>query len=227
MALLEQLSKDWQVILADEFEKPYWSKLDAYVAKERATQTVYPAEEHTFHALNTTSYDKIKVVLLGQDPYHGPGQAHGLSFSVLPGQPKPPSLVNIFKELESDLGIKAPKHGYLQGWAEQGVLLLNTVLTVRQKQPNSHQKQGWEEFTDAVIRKVSARQDPVIFLLWGTPAKKKTKLIDTKRHVVIESAHPSPLSAHNGFFGSRPFSKINDALRDLGKDPIDWKLAEA
>jgi uracil-DNA glycosylase len=226
MALLDQLNEDWQTVLADEFKKPYWGKLDAFVAEERATKTVYPSEEDTFSALNAATYDQIKVLLLGQDPYHGPNQAHGMSFSVLPGEAKPPSLVNIFKELEADLGIKAPKHGYLQGWADQGVLMLNAVLTVRQREPNSHQKQGWEDFTDAIIKKVSARQDPVIFLLWGGPAKKKTKLIDTKRHVVIESAHPSPLSAHNGFFGSKPFSKINAALAELGKDPIDWKLKE-
>lgn len=226
MALLDQLNEDWQTVLADEFKKPYWGKLDAFVAEERATKTVYPSEENTFSALNAATYDQIKVLLLGQDPYHGPNQAHGMSFSVLPGEAKPPSLVNIFKELEADLGIKAPRHGYLQGWADQGVLMLNAVLTVRQREPNSHQKQGWEDFTDAIIKKVSARQDPVIFLLWGGPAKKKTKLIDTKRHVVIESAHPSPLSAHNGFFGSKPFSKINAALAELGKEPIDWKLKE-
>lgn len=226
MALLDQLNEDWQTVLADEFKKPYWSKLDEYVTHERATQTVYPSEENTFSALNAMSYEGIKVLLLGQDPYHGPNQAHGMSFSVLPGESKPPSLNNMFKELQSDLGIKPPKHGYLKGWADQGVLLLNTVLTVRERQPNSHQKQGWEQFTDAIIKKVSARQEPVIFLLWGGPSKKKAKLIDASRHVIIESAHPSPLSAHNGFFGSKPYSKINEALVERGLEPIRWELDE-
>ncbi len=226
MALQDQLSASWREVLAAEFSKPYWAPLEAFVAAERAAHPgkIYPSEEDTFTALNTVPYDDIKVVLLGQDPYHGPDQAHGLSFSVLPGERVPPSLANMYKELRDDVGFELPKHGYLMSWAEQGVLLLNTVLTVRHKEPNSHSKQGWEKFSDAVIQKIGARAQPVIFLLWGAPARKKASKIDRARHEIIESAHPSPLSAHNGFFGSKPFSQVNAALARMGREPIVWQL---
>lgn len=226
MALKDQIDESWQGLLAGEFEKPYWSQLESFVAQQREAHPgkIYPVEEDVFAALNFANYEDIKVVLLGQDPYHGPGQAHGLSFSVQKGVRIPPSLRNIYKELNSDLGCEIPEHGNLSKWAEQGVMLLNAVLTVRHKEANSHKKQGWEKFTDAIIKTVNEREDPVIFLLWGGSAKKKKKKIDAERHVIIESAHPSPLSAHNGFFNSTPFSKINEALADLGKDPIDWQI---
>jgi uracil-DNA glycosylase len=226
MALQDHLDASWRELLADEFTKDYWSKLEEFVTAQRAEHPgkIYPPEDQTFAALNVVPYDDIKVVLLGQDPYHGPGQAHGLSFSVLEGQKTPPSLRNIYKELKSDLGHEIPDHGYLMKWAEQGVVLLNTVLTVRHKEANSHRKQGWEKFTDAVIKKINEREDAVIFLLWGGPAKKKAKKIDTDRHVIVSAAHPSPLSAHNGFFGTKPFSTINAALEEHGKAPIDWKI---
>ncbi|MEM1349181.1 MAG: uracil-DNA glycosylase [Myxococcota bacterium] len=225
MALAEQLNQGWQDLLSAEFEKPYWSALEEFVARERATNPgkIYPPHEEVFAALNFVRYDDIKVVLLGQDPYHGPGQAHGLSFSVKSGIGIPPSLRNMYKELASDLGVDQPDHGMLTAWAEQGVLLLNTVLTVRHKEANSHRKQGWEKFTDAVIELISAREDPVVFLLWGGAAKKKTKKI-AEHHVIIASAHPSPLSARHGFFGSKPYSKANAALREHAKEPIDWAL---
>ena len=228
MALKDHLNASWQEILASEFDKPYWAELEAFVEQERSEHPgkIYPPPEQVFAALNKVDYDDIKVLLVGQDPYHGPGQAHGLSFSVAKGQSKPPSLRNIFKELESDTGADSPSHGSLMSWAEQGVLLLNTVLTVRHKEANSHKKKGWEKFTNAVIKKVAEREDPVVFLLWGGQAKKAKKHIKDDRHVVIESAHPSPLSAHNGFFGSKPFSKINAALTEMDKAPITWAIAE-
>lgn len=179
-----------------------------------------------FEALQITPYEKVKIVILGQDPYHGPNQAHGLSFSVQPGVKVPPSLQNIYKELQNDLGISPVNHGYLVPWAEQGVLLLNTVLTVRQGQAYSHQGKGWEQLTDKVIEKLNERQDPVVFILWGKPAQKKISMIDTSKHVIIKSVHPSPLSAHRGFFGSKPFSQANNALVALGKTPIDWQLPQ-
>lgn len=226
MALQDTLAASWQELLADEFEKAYWSKLEAFVEQERTDNPgkIYPPEDKVFAALNFADYADVKVVLIGQDPYHGPGQAHGLSFSVEKGVSIPPSLRNMYKELESDLGISAPKHGSLEHWAEQGVLLLNTVLTVRHKEANSHRKQGWEKFTDAVIKKMNEREDPLVFILWGGSAKKKQKHIDTDRHTIIASAHPSPLSAHNGFFGTSPYSKVNEALEEMGKEPIDWEL---
>ena len=218
----ENLPGDWSEVLREALEAPSFQKLEHFVEDERRKATVYPSEEELFSAFRLTPYARVRVLLLGQDPYHGPGQAHGLAFSVKPGVPLPPSLVNIFKELESDLGPPRPTSGSLVPWAEQGVLLLNAVLTVRQGEPNSHEGQGWEQFTDSVIRAVSAKPEPVVFLLWGNYARKKRKLIDTQRHEVIESPHPSPLSASGGFFGSRPFSRINDALMLRGQPPIDW-----
>lgn len=219
-----ELPEGWREALADEIQKPYFAKLEAFVEEERKNHTIFPPPEDVFAALEATPYDKVSVLILGQDPYHGPGQAHGLSFSVRPGIKPPPSLVNIYKELKDDLGVPIPKHGYLMHWAEQGILLLNTVLTVREHEAFSHRKHGWEKFTDAIIHKVSDKPDPVVFVLWGAPAQKKIELIDTSRHIIIKSAHPSPLSAKTGFFGSKPFSKVNAALEATGKPPIDWSL---
>jgi uracil-DNA glycosylase len=220
----EKLPADWREVLRDALEAESFQELEAFVAKERQRHTVYPSEEDLFSAFRLTPFERVRVLLLGQDPYHGAGQAHGLAFSVAPGVASPPSLVNIFKELKSDVGAELPKNGSLVPWAEQGVLLLNAVLTVRAGEPNSHAGQGWEAFTDAVIRAVNAKPEPVVFLLWGRYAQKKAKLIDTGRHVVLEGVHPSPLSAKNGFFGSRPFSHINEALVARGREPIDWRL---
>ncbi len=214
----------WRPILGPETEKPYYLQLQEFLREERARYTVYPPEPEVFTALQLTPFDRVKVFLLGQDPYPGPGQAHGLAFSVRPGVPTPPSLLNIFKELRDDLGCYIPNNGYLAPWAEQGVLLLNAVLTVRAGEPNSHQGKGWEKFTDAAIRAVGSREKPCVFLLWGNYARKKVNLIDTDRHVVIESPHPSPLSARRGFFGSRPFSQANAALRSFSEDEIDWQI---
>ncbi|MCF1616755.1 uracil-DNA glycosylase [Tetragenococcus koreensis] len=218
------IKNSWQDILADEFQKPYYRDLHEFLKQEYATQKIHPDMYHIFEALQITPYEKVKVVILGQDPYHGPNQAHGLSFSVQPGVKVPPSLQNIYKELQSDLGISPVNHGYLVSWAEQGVLLLNTVLTVREGQAYSHRGKGWERLTDKVIEKLNERQDPVVFILWGKPAQKKISMIDTAKHVIIKSVHPSPLSANRGFFGSQPFSKANNALMALGKTPIDWQL---
>ena len=193
---------------------------------ERAAHTVFPPADQVFAALEATPYEEVKVFLLGQDPYHGEGQAHGLSFSVLPGNTKPPSLINIFKELRDDSGCKIPNNGYLMPWAKQGVLLLNAVLTVRAHQANSHKAKGWEKFTDAVLKAVNEKEERVVFVLWGGYARKKTPLIDTTRHVIVESAHPSPLSAHTGFFGAKPFSQINAALREAGESEIDWQIPD-
>ncbi|MDN6639946.1 MAG: uracil-DNA glycosylase [Tetragenococcus halophilus] len=220
------IRNSWQDVLADEFQKPYYRDLHEFLKQEYATQKIHPDMYHIFEALQITPYEQVKVVILGQDPYHGPNQAHGLSFSVQPGVKVPPSLQNIYKELQSDLGIPPVNHGHLVSWAEQGVLLLNTVLTVREGQAYSHQGKGWERLTDKVIEKLNERQDPVIFILWGKPAQKKISMIDTSRHVIIKSVHPSPLSANRGFFGSKPFSKANNALIALGKSPIDWQLPE-
>jgi uracil-DNA glycosylase len=216
---------DWNPILRGEFEKPYWGELQTFVTSERQRHAVYPPHDEVFAALHLTPYAEVKVMILGQDPYHGQGQAHGLCFSVREGVPQPPSLQNILKELEADVGCTPPSHGCLDGWARQGVLLLNATLTVRARQAGSHQGKGWETFTDEVIRAVSAKPERVVFVLWGAYARKKKPLIDTGRHVVIESAHPSPLSAHNGFFGSHPFSQANQALVDAGREPVDWCLA--
>ncbi|NBD10567.1 uracil-DNA glycosylase [Corallococcus silvisoli] len=222
--LVDGLPEDWKQVLHDAIHAPSFKALETFVREERKEHTVFPSEEDLFSAFRLTPYADVRVLLLGQDPYHGPGQAHGLAFSVQPGVPPPPSLVNMFKELQSDVGAPKPRDGSLIPWAKQGVLLLNTVLTVRQATPNSHAKHGWEHFTDAVIRAVSARPDPVVFLLWGKPAQKKTALIDSKRHIVLEGVHPSPLSASKGFFGSKPFSTTNAALEKHGQRPIDWAL---
>jgi len=216
---------DWNPILKAELAQPYWADLQAFVAQERANHAVYPTPDEVFAALHLTPYADVKVLVLGQDPYHGPGQAHGLCFSVKPGVDPPPSLKNIFKEMESDLGLPPPAGGYLEPWARQGVLLLNASLTVRARSAGSHQGKGWETFTDAVIRAVNDKTETVVFILWGAFARKKKALIDTSRHVVIESAHPSPLSASNGFFGSRPFSGANEALVAAGREPVDWSLS--
>lgn len=223
---LPPLPGAWADVLAEETRKPYWAELSRFVAEERKSGPVFPPPDEVFAALELTPYEDVKVVLLGQDPYHDDGQAHGLCFSVRPGVPPPPSLVNMFKELQSDVGLRAPSHGNLVRWARQGVLLLNAVLTVRAHSPNSHKNRGWETFTDAVLRKVAERSDRIVFALWGAYAQKKAKLVDTSRHTVLTAAHPSPLSARNGFFGSRPFSAINDALQRAGKSPIDWQLPE-
>jgi uracil-DNA glycosylase len=215
---------DWNPILREQFDEPYWRELQQFVVDERAHHEVYPPHDEVFAALHLTPYAEVKVMILGQDPYHGPGQAHGLCFSVRRGVPAPPSLQNIFTELHSDLGIARPAHGSLEVWARQGVLLLNATLTVRAHAAASHQGKGWERFTDAVLRAVDAKPEPVVFILWGASARRKKKLIDTVRHVVIESPHPSPLSAHRGFFGSRPFSRANEALVAGGRAPVDWSV---
>lgn len=215
---------DWQDVLGEEFEKPYYLQLREFLKQEYFTKTVYPPMEDMWSAFRYTPYAKVKVVILGQDPYHGPGQAHGMSFSVKPGVPHPPSLQNMFKELHDDLGFDIPRDGTLIKWAKQGVLLLNTVLTVRAHQAHSHKDHGWEKFTDTVIQKLSQRNEPIVFVLWGRPAQQKERLIDTTRHAIIKAPHPSPLSAYRGFFGSRPYSKINNQLIAWGKEPIDFNL---
>ena len=217
---------DWNPLLRAEFEEPYWGELQTFVADERREHTVYPPHDEVFAALHLTPYHELKVVILGQDPYHGPRQAHGLAFSVRPGIKIPPSLRNIHQELHSDLGLPIPDHGSLDAWARQGVLLLNTSLTVRAGQAGSHAGKGWETFTDRVIDVAAAHPEPVVFILWGNHARRKRERIDTDRHVVLESPHPSPFSANNGFFGSRPFSRTNAALVAAGRDPVDWNLTE-
>ncbi len=221
------MATDWNPILGGELTKPYWAELQAFVRAERQRTTVYPPHEDVFAALHLTPFADTRVVILGQDPYHGPRQAHGLCFSVRRDVRIPPSLVNIHQELESDLGLALPGHGNLEAWARQGVLLLNTTLTVRAGQAASHQGKGWETFTDEVIRAVGAKSERVVFILWGSHARKKRALVVTGRHTIIESAHPSPLSARNGFFGSRPFSRANAALADAGRPTVDWSLAES
>ena len=215
---------DWNPVLRGEFARPYWEPLQQFVREERARYEVFPPASDVFNALHLTSYADTRVVILGQDPYHGPKQAHGLCFSVRPGVAVPPSLANIYKELAADLGCPVPNHGNLETWARQGVLLLNTTLTVRAGQAASHKGKGWETFTDEVLKAVVAKPHRVVFILWGSAARRKKSFIDLDRHTVIESAHPSPLSAHNGFFGSRPFSRTNDALRAAGLEPIDWAV---
>ena len=215
---------DWAPLLEAEMQKDYYQKLRTVLIKEYRTRTIYPDMYDIFNAMHYTPYNKIKVVILGQDPYHGPRQAHGLSFSVLPGVDPPPSLVNIFKELKDDLGCEIPNHGCLRHWAEQGVLLLNAVLTVRAYQANSHQGIGWEEFTDHIITLLNKREEPMVFILWGRPAQRKQSMITNPNHLVLTSSHPSPLSAYRGFFGSRPFSKANAFLREHNMEPIDWQL---
>jgi uracil-DNA glycosylase len=215
---------DWNPLLRTEFAKPYWPALQEFVRSERLRATVYPPHDEVFAALHLTPHAATRVMILGQDPYHGAGQAHGLCFSVRRGVKVPPSLANIHRELADDLGLRVPDHGNLEAWADQGVLLLNATLTVRAGQAGSHQGKGWETFTDEVIRTVSRRREHVVFILWGASARKKGTLIDRQRHTIIESAHPSPLSAHNGFFGSRPFSRANEALVAHGQPPVDWSL---
>ncbi|ARD48729.1 uracil-DNA glycosylase [Sporosarcina sp. P37] len=213
---------DWDMVLKDEFEKPYYQELRAFLRAEYATHVIYPQMTDMWTAFQLTPFRDVSVVILGQDPYHGPNQAHGMSFSVQPGMKLPPSLRNIFKELSSDLHVPVPAEGMLTGWAKQGVLLLNTVLTVREGAAASHKGKGWEQFTDEVIRKLSMRREPIVFILWGKHAQEKTALINRRRHAIIESPHPSPFSASRGFFGSRPFSRTNDYLREWGRKPIDW-----
>jgi uracil-DNA glycosylase len=215
---------DWNPILKAELAADYFAELNRFVAMERARGEVFPPAEEVFAALHLTPYSEVKAMILGQDPYHGRGQAHGLCFSVRPGVALPPSLENIYTELEADLGVARPDHGCLEHWARQGVLLLNATLTVRAGNAASHQGKGWERFTDAVIRAVNHKPERVVFILWGGSARRKKALIDTSRHVIIESPHPSPLSAYGGFFGSRPFSRANAALVEAGREPIDWRL---
>lgn len=215
----------WKTRLTDEIKKPYFRQLAEWVTEERRKHAVFPAPGDVLNAFKVTPYEKANVLILGQDPYHNAGQAHGLSFSVKPGIAPPPSLVNIFKELQNDLGCKPPKHGHLLHWAEQGVFLLNSTLTVRAHEAGSHQGQGWEVFTDAVIRILNDRPEPVVYILWGFHARRKADLINTQKHLIIESTHPSPMSASNGFFGSKPFSQANEALREMGHSEIDWQLS--
>jgi uracil-DNA glycosylase len=219
-----RLPASWHPVLGDQLRQPYFHKLMAFVEAERREHTVFPPEPDVFNAFKYTPYEDVKVLILGQDPYHDEGQAHGLAFSVRPGVTPPPSLRNILKELHDDVGCPKPKDGYLVPWAQQGVLLLNAVLTVRAHKPNSHRGKGWEKLTDAAIAAVSAKEELVVFVLWGGPAQRKLPLIDQSRHAVIKSPHPSPLSATTGFFGSRPFSAVNAALEAVGRDPIDWCL---
>uniref|UniRef100_UPI00406BE65A uracil-DNA glycosylase n=1 Tax=Psychrobacillus sp. FSL H8-0483 TaxID=2921389 RepID=UPI00406BE65A len=214
----------WKEVLAEEMKKPYFVELQSFLDMEYAKHTIYPDRNDIGSAFQFTPFNEVKVVILGQDPYHGPGQAHGMSFSVKPGVAIPPSLRNMFKELAEDIGCSIPMSGYLENWAEQGVLLLNTVLTVRAGEANSHKGVGWETLTDAVIQKLSEREKPVIFVLWGKPAQSKMKLIDTTKHLILQAPHPSPLSAHRGFFGSKPYSKINAQLISWGDKPIDFSL---
>lgn len=218
-----KIEESWRKVLQDEFEKPYFQHLTAFVRGEYATTAVYPPGGQIFHAFEACPFDKTKVVILGQDPYHGKGQAHGLAFSVAEGVRTPPSLQNVFKELQADLPETPPApNGNLDRWAEQGVLLLNATLTVRAAEPGSHQKKGWEQFTDTVIQRVSEQKEHVVFILWGAYAQKKVELISEKKHLVLKAAHPSPYAADRGFFGSRPFSKTNEYLRQHGLEPIKW-----
>ena len=220
----EILKNNWKYVLNEEFEKDYYKNLRSFLVTEYKTKIIYPNMYDIFNALHYTDYDDVKVVILGQDPYHGPNQAHGLSFSVKPGVKAPPSLMNIYKELHTDLGCYIPNNGYLKKWADQGVLLLNTVLTVRQGEANSHKNKGWEHFTDAVINAINKREKPVVFILWGNNAISKKKFITNPIHKIIQSVHPSPLSANRGFFGSKPFSQANDFLQSIGQEPIDWQI---
>ncbi len=220
-----KLEPSWLGLLKDEFELPYMQNLKQFLLQENQHgKTIYPPSDLIFNALNTTPFDSVKVVILGQDPYHAPNQAHGLCFSVLPGVRIPPSLLNIYKEISQDLSVEIPKHGYLQSWAEQGVLLLNATLTVEDNKAGSHQKKGWEQFTDRVIQLLNEQRDGLVFLLWGSYAQKKGQFIDAKKHLVLKAPHPSPLSAHRGFFGTRHFSKANSYLQQQGRNAINWNL---
>ncbi len=225
MADAVKLDESWRAPLTEEFASPYMAVLKSFLVSEKAKgKTIFPKGGEWFRALDLTPLNKVRVVILGQDPYHGPGQAHGLCFSVRPGVRPPPSLLNIFKELESDLGIPRPNHGFLEHWAQQGVLLLNSVLTVESGLAASHKDKGWERFTDAVIRLVAAQPQPIVFLLWGSYAQKKAAFVDPARHLILKAAHPSPLSAHNGFLGCRHFSQANAFLEANGQSAIDWSL---
>ena len=224
MTIDPKIDPSWKEVLAEEFSKPYMVELKKFLLSEKQRYRVFPPGNKIFNAYNMTPFDKIKVVILGQDPYHGINQAHGLAFSVLDGVPFPPSLQNIFKELVDDIGCEYPKTSNLTPWAKQGVFLLNTVLTVREGEANSHREKGWERFTDATIKAISRKKEHVVFILWGRPAKAKEKLIDTTKHCIIKSPHPSPLSAYRGFFGSKPFSRANACLKSYGLSPIEWCL---
>lgn len=219
-----QIGNEWDEILKDEFQSDYYAQIHETLKQEYASHEIYPPMQDIFNALRYTSYSDVKAVLLGQDPYHGPGQAHGLCFSVRPGVAPPPSLQNIFKELQSDMGLPAPHSGCLIPWAKEGVLMLNTTLTVRRGQANSHSKIGWTKFTDAIIQKFNDHEQPIVFLLWGSNARSKKALITNPNHLILETVHPSPLSAHQGFFGSRHFSQCNEFLMAHGIAPIDWTL---
>ncbi|MGY3704080.1 uracil-DNA glycosylase [Vagococcus martis] len=219
------ITTDWKDILQEEFNQDYVKNLESFLEDEYNNKTIFPKKEEIFSALNHTSFNDTKVVILGQDPYHGDNQAHGLSFSVLPGTKLPPSLVNIFKELADDCQINMPNTGDLTPWAKQGVLLLNTVLTVEKSNAHSHKNKGWENFTNDIIKSLNNKKNPIIFVLWGKPAQQKRKLIDQEKHIIIEAPHPSPLSAYRGFFGSKPFSNINLSLEKTGQTPIDWSLS--
>ena len=220
-----KIEESWKKILFDEFQKPYFKALKEFLVEEKKHHTIYPSGSHLFAAFDHTPFDKVKVVILGQDPYHGAKQAHGLSFSVQDGIAHPPSLQNIFKELSDDIGSPSPKNGNLSAWADQGVFLLNTVLSVRANEANSHRGRGWENFTDTVIKLLSSQKEHLVFILWGAPAGLKASLIDTKKHLILQAPHPSPLSSYRGFFGSKPFSKTNDYLIKNGKTPIQWALS--
>ena len=224
---MAMLTNDWAQALSDEFKQPYYRNLYSFVKEEYAKTTIYPPADDIFNALHYTPLNEVKVVILGQDPYHNVNQAHGLCFSVLPSQPEiPPSLQNIYKELEADLGCKIPNNGYLEKWAKQGVLMLNTVLTVRAHQANSHQNKGWEQFTDAIIREVNKIDRPVVYLLWGRPAQSKISMLNNPKHLILKAPHPSPLSAYRGFFGCKHFSQTNDFLVENGLKPIDWQIED-
>lgn len=217
-----KIEASWKALLEDEFDKEYFKELVKFVKDEYSMHTVYPPGSQIFNAFDFCSFEDTRVVIIGQDPYHGPGQANGLCFSVKEGMPMPPSLINIFKEIKADLGKDIPPHGSLERWARQGVLLLNATLTVRASQPASHQKKGWEDFTDAVIRRLSEEKENLVFILWGAYAQKKGEVIDSERHYIIKSPHPSPFSANRGFFGSKPFSKANEFLKKNGYSIVDW-----
>lgn len=222
---MDILHNDWQAYLEEEFSKDYYIQLHDFLRTAYQTEIIYPEMHDIFNALHYTDFRDVKVVILGQDPYHGPHQAHGLSFSVQPGVPPPPSLKNMFIELENDVGAAQPNHGHLVDWTKQGVLLLNTVLTVEKGKAHSHRKKGWEQFTNQVIRRLNEKATPIVYILWGRAAQDKEKLIDTSKHEVIKSVHPSPLSAYRGFFGSKPFSKTNDFLQASGQNPVDWRIS--
>ncbi len=221
---MAMIQNDWLDALKPEFVKPYYKKLFQFVSEEYNTRQVFPPSDDIFNAFHFTPLSQVKVVIIGQDPYHDVGQAHGLCFSVKPGVEIPPSLVNIYKELEDDLGCYIPNNGYLTKWAKQGVLMLNTVLTVRAHMANSHRGKGWEEFTDAAIRALNEQDRPIVFILWGKPAQMKESMLNNPKHLILKAPHPSPLSAYRGFFGSKPFSKTNQFLKQNGYDPIDWQI---